>query len=133
MNKYNKLDEDMKMARLNEFQIPQICLLFDQLDVVSRYKEMLELVIRYPGYICFHYQKNPSKYNISKAHSIFDGEPNCKKSMMLKHEMCIALAFYKNSELAKLIKDKIFGDANIDFKIQLEISAKALHIYDKNL
>jgi len=133
MNRYNKLEDDLKMARLNEFQIPELCLLFDQLDLVSRYKDMLDLLIRYPGYICFHYQKDPSKYNISKAHSILDGDPGCKKVLMYKHDMCIALAFYKNSELAKLIKHKIFHDPNIDFKIQLEILARALHIHDKNL
>lgn len=131
--RYDPIESEIRLAQSNDLQIPQLQCLFDKLDIYSRYSDMIELIIRYPGYICPHYQKNPSKYNIAKAHSIGNFESTLKKTMMIQHDLCIALSYYDKYELTKLIKQKIFNDPNVIFKIQLEILAKSLNIFDKNL
>jgi len=129
MKEVQLLDDKFLSALKGQFQLTELCVLFSELDLQKRYRNMLELIIRYPAQMCYYYQKDPSKFNITKDQSIANLDPNSKQTISLKHDLCIALHFYKDSKLASLIKSKIFMDPLTKFEIELKVLDKQLNCY----
>jgi|SRR5690606_13218258 len=112
------LDNKLRLMKKDLLIDQELCILFEQLDILQRYHDILSLIIRYPRIIEFHYEATSGlfHYNIkynwdwNLDNNLFSNPDETKFDLITM----LRLKDSNNKKLQQLVLDKLFKNKNIE-------------------